>query len=460
MSTGRTTAPNRWVAALLSALIPGTGHIYAGDRARGRRLILIDAALLLLVVVGLFFFRSDVAKAWLSLSSLALIMVANIVLLMYRAWASSDAYHLVEGPAGTGRATPLAGLILVAVIVAPHAALGYLNVAQYSFISDVFAPSPTTTIPTAGPTTGGTDGPTTTTVGGPTLWDGLDRLNILLLGSDRSGSRTDAVTLVDTVIVVSVDPQTGDAAMVSLPRNMTQFPLPEGVGYWDCNCFPQLLNDLFQRAVERPDAFPGTGEPGPRALKTAVGHLLGVDVHYYAMINMDGFVGLVDALGGVDILVPQTIVDEEYPHEDGSIVSIRIEAGQQRLDGHHALAYARIRRHADDFARMNRQRCVVGALVDQSSPLEIVARYGAITEVLRTNLVTDIPRDRLPDFIDLLPKVSMDRVGALLVDMSYSLGAHEVRGTLYDTDRIKREAQALIADPSAGGPVSLEAACD
>ena len=436
------------------------GQVYAGDRARGRRMIFVDLALILLLVVVLVFFRSEMAKAWLSLSSLSLIMVGNIILLVYRAWASYDAYHSIDGPVGSGAGASLAGLALVALIVAPHAALGYLNVSQYSFISDVFAPAATTTTTpsSVGPTTPG--GPTTTTPQDPTIWDGLDRLNIVLLGSDRSGSRTDAVTLVDTVILVSIDPQTGNAAMVSLPRNMTQFPLPEGMGYWDCNCFPQLLNDLYQRAVERPEAFPGSGEPGPRAMKAAVGHLLGVDVHYYAMINMDGFVGLVDALGGVDMYVPQTIVDEEYPHEDGSIVSIRIEAGQQRLDGHHALAYARIRRHADDFARMNRQRCVVGAVVEQSSPLEIVARYGAITEVLRTNLVTDIPRERLPDFIDLLPKVSMDRVGALLVDMSYSVGAHEVRGTLYDTDRIRLEAQALLADPTAGGPVTLEAACD
>jgi polyisoprenyl-teichoic acid--peptidoglycan teichoic acid transferase len=333
-------------------------------------------------------------------------------------------------------------------------------VVQYQLISEVFAPSPTTTTPQGGSTTTGEPGATSTTVAQPTLWDGLERLNIVLLGSDRSGSRTDSVTLVDTVILVSIDPATGDAAMVSLPRNMTQFPLPEGVGYWDCNCFPQLLNDLYQRATERPEAFPGSGEPGPRALKSAVGHLLGVDVHYYAMINMDGFVGMVDALGGVDIYVPQTIVDEEYPHEDGSVVSMRIEAGQQRLDGHHALAYARIRRHADDFARMNRQRCVLGALAEQSSPLEVLARYGAIAEVLRTSMVTDIPRDRLPDFIDLLPKVSMERIGVLLVDMSYSVGAHEVRGTLYDIERINREAQALIADPASGGSTSLDAACD
>lgn len=456
--------PNRWVSALLSAIVPGLGHIYAGHRARGRRLILIDLALLAsLVVVGLFF-RSEILKAWVSLSSLSLIMVANIALLSYRAWAAYDAYNLVGGDHGSKAVAGgvLAGVAVFALILGPHLALGYLNVSQYALIADVFAPAPTTTstsTPSGPAPTGGT-GTTTTSTPKSTLWDGMERLNIVLLGSDRSGSRTEAVTLVDTVILASIDPATGDAAMISLPRNMTQFPLPEGVGYWDCNCFPQLLNDLYQRAVERPDAFPGEGDPGTRALKSAVGHLLGVDVHYYAMINMDGFVQMVDAMGGVDIYVPNTIIDEEYPHEDGSVVHMRIEQGQQRLDGHHALAYARIRRHADDFSRMNRQRCVIGALVEQSNPVEVLTRYGAIAEVLRTNLSTDIPRDQLGDFIDLLPKVSMDRIGVMLVDNSYALGQHEVRGTLYDLDRIYAEAQALLADPTAAGPTNLEEACD
>jgi polyisoprenyl-teichoic acid--peptidoglycan teichoic acid transferase len=454
-----TRQPSPWVAAFLSALIPGLGQLYAGERGRGRRLLLIDLALLAFLVVAFLFFQSEVLKAWASLSSLALIMVANITLLSYRAWAAYDAYHSIGGVGPAGMVGLASGLVVFAVVMIPHFALGYLNVVQYSLISDVFAPSPTTTIPTAAP--GTTEpGQTTTTTPGPTLWDGLERLNIVLLGSDRSGSRTDSVTLIDTVILVSIDPDSGDAAMISLPRNMTQFPLPPDHGYWDCDCFPQLLNDLYQRAVERPDAFPGSGDPGARAMKAAVGHLLGVEVHYYAMINMDGFVGLVDAFGGVDINVPRRIVDEEYPHEDGSVVHMVIEAGPQRLDGHHALAYARIRRHADDFARMNRQRCILGALVEQSSPLEVLARYGAIAEVLRNSLVTDIPRDQLPDFIDLLPKLGMERIGVLLVDTAYSLGQHEVRGTLYDLDRIHSEAQAIIADPTTGASANLEQACD
>lgn len=264
------------------------------------------------------------------------------------------------------------------------------------------------------------------------------------------------------MIVVSIEPETGDAAMISLPRNFSGISLPPGMGMWDCDCFPQLLNDLYWVAEQNPEAFPGDGEPGPRAIKATIGHLLDLNIHYYAMVSLDGFVGIVDALGGVEIDVPNRIVDEQYPHEDGvTIENVVIEEGRQTLDGHLALAYARIRRHADDYARMNRQRCVLGAVIQQSSPLELLARYGSVAEVLKDTLRTDIPQDRLVDFIDLLPRVSLERVGVLHVDRDYISGTDPGR-TYYDEGRIRQEAQALIADPTAdaAGGLSLDSTCD
>lgn len=454
---------------MYSALIPGAGHVYAGQKARGVRLIAIDAALVLVAVIGLMFFRGEVLKAWASLQSLSMIMTANLVLLSYRAWAAHDAYYLPGEPKAGGpprSAAAVLGSVVLAVVLLPHVALGYLNVVQHSLISEVFADSPQpveTTVPTdpvgegivgVGATT------TTTTIPEPVLWDGLERLNVLLLGSDVGEGRRAIRT--DTMIVVSIDPESGDTAMVSLPRNFSGIDLPPGMGMWECQCFPQLLNDLYYFAEESPDAFPGPGEPGPRAIKAAIGHLLDLELHYYAMVGLEGFVGIVDALGGVEIDVPNRIVDETYPHEDGETIEhVVIEEGLQTLDGHLALAYARIRRHADDFARMNRQRCVIGAVLEQSSPLELLARYGSLAGVLKENLKTDIPQDRLVDFIDLLPKVSLDRVGVLHVDRDYVSGTDPGR-TYYDEARIRQEAQALLADPTAqaAGGLSLESTCD
>lgn len=451
---------------MYSAFVPGAGQIYAGSRQRGLRLVVVDVVLVVLAGIGVLFFQSEILKAWASLPTLSLIMLANLVLLSYRAWAAHDAYHLVRGTSEVSKGAT--GVVLAAavwlVILIPHVAVGYLNVVQHSLISEVFVASEeveSTTTPTAtDDSIPGTAPGSSTTTPEPVLWDGLQRLNILLLGSDVGEGRSAIRT--DTMIVVSIDPETGDAAMISLPRNFSGIDLPPGMGMWDCDCFPQLLNDLYWVAEQNPGAFPGEGEPGPRAIKATIGHLLDLNIHYYAMVSLDGFVGIVDALGGVEIDVPNRIVDETYPHEDGETIEhVVIEEGRQTLDGHLALAYPRIRRHADDFARMNRQRCVLGAVIQQSSPFELLARYGSIARVLKETLRTDIPQDRLVDFIDLLPKVNLDRVGVLHVDRDYISGTDPGR-TYYDEERIRDEAQALIADPTvdAAGGLSLESTCD
>ncbi len=79
-----------WIAAFASALVPGVGQFLAGDSRRGRTLVIIDVAILALII---FFFRDKVAvlTAWIQPTSLALMMVANILLLGYRIWAADDA---------------------------------------------------------------------------------------------------------------------------------------------------------------------------------------------------------------------------------------------------------------------------------------------------------------------------------------------------------------------------------
>lgn len=414
--------------------------------------------------MGVFLFRGEVLKAWASLPSLSLVMVVNLVLLSYRAWAAHDAYHRIAHsvPSPPRPVSVVLASVVWIVVLVPHVALGYLNVVQHSLIAEVFeAPTEVLATDTTDPPSSDPSSPVvSTTLPEPALWDGLERLNVLLLGSDVGDGRRGIRT--DTMIVVSLDPESGDTAMVSLPRNFSGIDLPAGFGVWDCQCFPQLLNDLYFYAEENPELFPGAGEPGPRAIKATLGHLLDLEVHYFAMVGLDGFVGIVDALGGVEIDVPNRIVDETYPHEDGvTIENVVIEAGPQRLDGHLALAYARIRRHADDFARMNRQRCVLGAVIEQSSPLELLARYGSIAQVLKDHLITDIPQDRLVDFIDLLPKVSLDRVGVLHVDREYISGTDPGR-TYYDEERIRAETQTLLADPTAfaGEGLVLGSTCD
>jgi len=287
---------------------------------------------------------------------------------------------------------------------------------------------------------------TTTTTEPPRFWDGLERVNILLLGSDAGVGRTGTRT--DTMILVSIDPATGDAAMFSIPRNLTEAPLPDGIGIWDCDCFPDILTHLWANAEWYPDAFPGSQEPSVNALKAAVGLVFDLEVDYYAKVDLEGYVAMIDAVGGVTIDVPKRLVDESYPHELGGSESLVFEQGTQHLDGHLALAYSRIRRHSGDFARMHRQRCVLGALLDQTDLADLAAGAADLAAAYREHVDSDIPVEALPDLLELLGRMDLERLATLRIT-AYNYGASGHPGyQLYDLDQLRADAQALMADPT------------
>lgn len=410
-----------------------------------------------MALVAVLFLQVELLKAWVTPAALLGILGLNLGVLIYRGVVTVDAFvGRVHRPADW------VGLSIAGVIVViPHLLIGSMAWTQYDLINSVFAPSEpvaapattTTTTTAAGPTTtvvGSTTTtvpPATTTTAEPKIWDGRERLNVMLLGSDagvgRIGTRT------DTIILVSIEPETGNVAMFSVPRNLAFAPLPEGMGLWDCNCFPDIIGHLWANGEWYPEAFGGPQEPSVNALKAAVGLLFDVDVHYYAKVDLKGFVGVVDALGGVTIDIPTRIADPTYPHEDGGTENLVFEPGEQVLDGHHALAYARIRRNSGDFARMHRQRCVLGALVEQTGPLDILGGFGELATAVKENVVTDIPVERLGDFVELLPKVSTSKVASLRITR-YNYGFGNNPGQQgYDLQQIRADAKLLMANPEA-----------
>lgn len=450
-----------WLAALASSLVPGWGHHYIGQRHVSYRLFLVDGLLVMGAAATAIWFAFDLVKLTVTTSGLVFLMAVNIGLFGYRFLVTLAALRN-----RSLRRTRWVGLVSVVVagffLLAPHVAAGSLIITQYGLINSVFTePDPTAAPPASTSTTlkisptstwgeiSDSTSPTTTlatttTTRTPPFWDGLDRLNVLLLGADAGAGRTGLRT--DTTIVVSIDPASGDAVMISIPRNLSNAPLPEGMGVWDCNCFPDLITHLWDAAERNPGAFPGPQEPPINAIRGAVSELLGLPIHYYALVTLDGFVGVVDALGGVTIEVPVTIIDETYPHEDGTIEHVVIDQGVQHLDGHLALAYARIRRHSDDFARMHRQRCVLEAVVNQAGPTGILANFGSLAQAIKEHVRTDIPQDRLTDLVGLVPKLDAERFIGLQIARDYQTGSSSAF-TFYDIERIRDHTHALITDP-------------
>lgn len=432
------------VAALLSAVVPGAGHLYLGRRRRGWALIGIAAAAAVPAVWWLVsaYLGGGLLDAALSLSpgQIILLVVASAVLLGFRAFAIAESYLLGGHPEGPPRvrAAALAGLVALLLATGyPHLYVSERLLLAHDLTTHDFVNDPNQVAIEDVTTTGGsttsasgettTTPPPTTTTTLPDAFPEEGRVNILLLGGDsgvdRRGTRT------DTMIVVSIDPETGWTAMFGIPRNLFGLPFPPGhaaIGSWDnCpDCFGMIANELYAWGLTRPDLF---GEPnsGANAMKATIGYLLGLDIHYFAMVDLLGFVDIIDAVGGVDIVVTERIYDTEYPNEDGTVSLMDIQPGTYHMDGHLALYYARSRQGSHDFDRMNRQRCVLEALAEQADPIVLVHELPTIVPAIETSVFTDLPIDELAAFIDLVSKVNTQEI----VSIRFMPDAPEFAGT-------------------------------
>jgi LCP family protein required for cell wall assembly len=226
------------------------------------------------------------------------------------------------------------------------------------------------------------------------------RFNVLLLGGDsgagRWGLRPDSLT------VASIDEETGRTVLVGLPRNMAGFPFAKGSVMakqfpkgFDCEtCY---LNAVSTWAQDHAALFGKSKHPGVDATVMAVEGITGLKINYWAMVNLQGFRDLVDAVGGVTLNVRQPIPVGGL----GSDVTGYIQPGTRKLDGHDVLWFARAREGSDDYSRMARQKCVMGAMLRQISPQTAVRNFEAIANASSAMISTNIPPSEVDRFISL-----------------------------------------------------------
>ncbi|MFT3876604.1 MAG: LCP family protein [Propioniciclava sp.] len=251
-------------------------------------------------------------------------------------------------------------------------------------------------------------------------WAHKARLNVLVLGGDAGADRTGNRT--DTVMLASIDTKTGNTLLFSLPRQTERMPFPPGSALekrWprgftsgssrDRDSY--FLNAIYDSVpVLAPEAFgPEIEDPGAEALKLAVGEALGLKVDYYAMVNLEGFVEMIDALGGITVNISQPVPVGGKNASGGSpaVPPDRwLPPGpDQHLNGFDALWFARGRYKTDDYHRMARQRCVIQAVVRQADPTRVAANYEALTKAGRNIVATDMPSSRLSAMLTLALKV-------------------------------------------------------
>ena len=288
----------------------------------------------------------------------------------------------------------------------------------------------------------------------PRTWYGDERLTIALLGGDsgfdRSGVRT------DTIILFSMDVATGDAAAFNIPRNWKDLPFPAGTAAaerWP-DGYPGIANEIYGLGLRFPEAFPGTKDPSGHAIKLALAQLTGLSVQYYVLVDMVGFVKAVDLMGGIDIHVTESINDRIKPVvSDGPPIDIVVEPGDHHFDGLTALGYVRSRVASSDYRRMTRQRCVIEALIDQSSYAEVLGNFLALTGIISDHVETDIPSDRLAELLVLSRSLDTSRIATVnFIPPEFSRGSvpidqvrTAVNQAIQDTDDAKSGASLAVS---------------
>ncbi|MDP9250276.1 MAG: LCP family protein [Chloroflexota bacterium] len=404
------------LAAVLSFVWPGLGQGWAGA---WRRALLFAIPIAVLVVVGLLVVSTQGRARSLGLllqpHVILGLLALNVGILAYRLVAILDAYHtsrvrwpLADSRLQRGVAGTLLGVVLISTL-GMHAGIGYLGFKTYDTITTVFGmtdsptPDPTSAslAPGATPTPIPTPGPTP-----PPNWAADGRLNLLLGGGDAGPGRWSLRT--DSMELLSVDIATGGAALFGIPRNLVNVPLPAGpASAFACGCFPDLLNSLYTYAIAHPESFPGSdGARGYIALQEAVQEMTGLHIDGQLVVTLNGFVRLVDAIGGLDIYVPSSVYDTAYPAPEGTgDITIWIPAGQHHFDGHMALAYARSRHQDNDYNRMQRQQLVLLALGREINPCSMIVRIPELLDIARDSLWTDVPIDQVPDLLALASRV-------------------------------------------------------
>ena len=238
-------------------------------------------------------------------------------------------------------------------------------------------------------------------------WDGKERLNILLIGTDQRPKEGTYNT--DTLIVVSIDPVTKQVAMFSLPRDTVDIPLPPGPlrNAYSRGVYPKKINALFTSVRNRPDLVPGNNRTrGYNGLKEVLGYVYGLDIKYFVEVNFDGFKQVVDALGGVTINVQIPVSDESYPSDTGRLARVYIPAGIQHMTGAEALVYARSRHSGQgDFDRAARQQRVLTSLREQTDVANLIPRIPQLVDAFKATVRTDIPQSELAKMAGLAGSV-------------------------------------------------------
>lgn len=291
----------------------------------------------------------------------------------------------------------------------------------------------------------------TTSANNKLIGEDSDRINILLIG--MGGKNHDGGYLADTIMLLSLKPSTKQVSMISVPRDMT---VPVEGGAW------RKINSINATAETKLEGSGGS------AMTEALSEILGTPITYYVRADFQGFINIIDEMGGVTVNVENTLDDYSYPimgEEDNPnyysrYEHLHVEKGLQKMTGSLALKFARSRHgingEGSDFARAKRQQLILQAAKDKllsSSTLLKPAMLIKISNQLREHIDTNISITDLITLWDgyknvdkdnIINKVFDNGVNGLLINTTGLDGAYLLMPKSGNYDEIKEEVQNIF----------------
>lgn len=217
-----------------------------------------------------------------------------------------------------------------------------------------------------------------TTIGSPMKKDAQGNINILVVGYGWDGHAGGYLS--DSMMVASFDTQEHSLSLISIPRDLIVNMS------WYINKINSVMALQYNKTKDLTLAAQALGEK--------ISDITGLKTPYYALIDFEGFRSLVDNIWGIEVDVPQSIVDRTYPWPRYSYTTFSIKAWLQHLNGDTALKYARSRHSSSDFSRSQRQQLIIKSIAEKLSQgwfsvTSLKAMYETYQRFVTTNISLD-----------------------------------------------------------------------
>jgi LCP family protein required for cell wall assembly len=251
-----------------------------------------------------------------------------------------------------------------------------------------------------------------------------NRINVLLLGIDRR-SGTGWAFRTDTIVVVTMEPGTRAAGMLSIPRDL-QVTIP-GHGEDRIN-----TANVFGSSPDNP-------EGGPDLLKDTVETNFGIPIDGYLMVDFSVFEEIVDTLGGIEVEVPRALHDTRYPDprpgDPHAFKTIHFDPGWQHMDGKRALEYARSRMSTTDFDRAKRQQLILLAIRERALSPSAIPRWPLLAKTVADGIKTDMSPEDLLALAVMAARIDASHLKQVVLERPLVVGHRRADGAAVQLPR-------------------------